>query len=99
MAGHDPHHFMNRSYESGYVPKPKVEFPIFSGVNVKGWLHRMEQMLDYYCVNPEQRVRMAAMHLVESPLQWYRWLMRRNKGVPTWAEFETAHGQSLRRRL
>lgn len=49
----------------------------------------MEQMLEYYNVNVEQRVCLAAMHLKGSPLQWYRWLLRSNKGLlPSWMELE-----------
>lgn len=46
----------------------------------------MEQMLDYYNISPDQRVRIAAMHLHGSPLQWYRWLVHTNKGVPPWGK-------------
>lgn len=53
------------------------------------WLYRTEQMLDYHNIAPEQRVRVAAMHLQGSPLQWYRWLVWTNKGVPPWGVFES----------
>lgn len=70
------------------MPKPKLEFPLFTGVDIEGWLYTMEQVLDFYQIEREQRVRMAAMHLHGSSLQWYRWLMRTGRGVPPWAELE-----------
>lgn len=81
---HD-HAFNNsRSIETGYVPKPKLEFTFFSREDVEGWLYRTEQILDCYNIVPEQWVRVAATHLQGSPLQWYYWLVRTNKGVPPW---------------
>lgn len=59
----------HRLHESGYVPKPKFDFSIFSGEDIKGWIYRIEQMLDYYYIAAEQRVRVAAMHVVGSLLQ------------------------------
>lgn len=55
---------------------------------MEGWLYRMEQMLNYYNIAPEQRVRVVAMHLQGSLLQWYLWLVKKNRGVPPWAMFE-----------
>lgn len=53
------------------------------------WLYVMEQVLEYYKTNMEQRLRFAAMYLNGSLLQWYRWLLRSSKGVlPSWVEFE-----------
>lgn len=57
-------------------------------MDVEGWLYTMEQVLNYYQIAKEQRVRMATMHLRGSSLQRYRWLMRTNKGVPPWKKFE-----------
>lgn len=51
------------------MPKPKLEFPLFTEVDAKGWLYTMEQLLDYYQIAKEQKVRMAAMHLRGSSLQ------------------------------
>lgn len=73
---------VNTHPDTGYVPKPKLKFPLFNGV--EGWLYTMEQVLDYYQIAREQRVRMAAMHLRGSSLQWYRWLLRTSQGVPSW---------------
>lgn len=62
------------------MSKPKIEFPIFSREDVEGWIYTMEQMLEFYNIALDQRVRVAAMHLKGSPLQWYRWLVRTNRG-------------------
>lgn len=50
----------------------------------------MEQMLDYYNIQSEQRVKVAAMHLEESPLQWYRWFLCTKRSPILWEEFETS---------
>lgn len=62
----------NRNHADGYAPKPKLKFPIFSRVDVKRWLYRKEQTLDYYSIAKDQKVKVEAMHLEGSPLQWYR---------------------------
>lgn len=84
----DPVQNSNKSQDSRYVPKPKFELPIFAGEDVKGRIYRTEQMLDYYNIQGEQRVKVAAMHLEGSSLQWYRWLLRTKKTTLLWPEFE-----------
>lgn len=69
--------------------KPRPEFPLFTGKEVYNWIFRVEQLLDYYEVPPDQRMRNAALYLEEEPLQWFRWWVKA-KGYTHWGEFMTA---------
>lgn len=70
---------------SPFNSRPRPEFPLFTGKDVHGWLYRVEHLLDYYNAAADQQVRMAALHLDEKPLRWYRWLVRMRPLV--WEEF------------
>lgn len=48
----------------------------------------MEQMLDYFNISPDQRVKIAAMHLEGAPLRWFRWLNCTKRTPLFWLEFE-----------
>lgn len=43
----------------GIILNSNLNFLFFSDTDVKGWLYKMEQMLEYYNVASEQRVRMT----------------------------------------
>lgn len=48
----------------------------------------MEQLLEFYGVSLDQKVRMAALYLEKKPLQWYRWSVSEKGGPLDWHEFE-----------
>lgn len=41
--------------ETGYIPKLKLEFPIFTREDVEGWMYTMEQMLSFITLPRSKR--------------------------------------------
>lgn len=57
-----------RLSDGGYYNRPRPDFPIFNGKDVHGWLYQVEQLLDFYGIRFDQKVRMAVLYLEEKPL-------------------------------
>lgn len=48
--------------------KHRPSFPLFSGKDIQWWLYRVEQILDYFNYQEDQRVKMVAMYLEKGAL-------------------------------
>lgn len=48
--------------------KRRPSFPLFSGKDIQWWLYRVEQILDYFNYQEDQRVKMVAMYLEKGAL-------------------------------
>lgn len=75
-------HINDRSDDSRHH-RPQPNFPTFSGEDVYRWLYRLEQLLDYFNIIAEQRVKMAVLYLENAPLAWYKWRVRTKEGFLT----------------
>lgn len=72
-------------HQEGTYQRPN--FPTFKGKDVQGWVHRVEQLLDYFNIEVEQRVRMVALYLEDGLLVWYRWVLGSIGRPLSWCEF------------
>ncbi|GJY71259.1 retrotransposon gag domain, retroviral aspartyl protease [Tanacetum coccineum] len=52
----------------------KIDFPIFSGGDPRGWLLKAEKYFRYYQIPDEEKVEIASMHLEGDALDLYSWL-------------------------
>ena len=62
----------------GYGRLTKLEFPKFSGDNVKDWLYRCNQFFQLDNVAANQKVPIASIRLYDKALDWHRHFERRN---------------------
>lgn len=66
----------------------KVDFPRFDGRKVKDWLYKCDQFFLLDETPPEQRVRLASIHLEGLALQWHLNYMRsRFDEYPLWSRY------------
>lgn len=56
-------------------PIPKLEFPLFDGVDHKKWVRHYEKFFDVFHIQDDQRIRIAAIHLIGKTESWYNQLM------------------------
>lgn len=76
------------SLDGEYYYRPRPEFLTLSRIDVHGWLYRVEQLLEFFTMSLDQKVRMAALYLKGKPLRWYLWSVRLKGGPLEWHEFE-----------
>ena len=50
----------------------KLEFPRFDGEGLEGWLLRSEYFFEVGKIDPENRVKVAALHLEGRAIQWHQ---------------------------
>lgn len=74
--------------ESSYSNRSRPSFPIFSGKDDQGWLYRMEQLLDYFNITGDQRVKIAVIFLEEGSSDWYKWKPQSKGEFLSWDKFE-----------
>ncbi|GKA70256.1 putative mitochondrial protein [Tanacetum coccineum] len=55
-----------------YSRMTKLEFPKFSGEDVKGWLYRCHQFFKVDNVDDNVKVKLASIHLFDKALAWHR---------------------------
>lgn len=51
----------------------KIDFPKFFGDNPSGWVYKCERFFEYNCVEDNNKVKLAILHLEDRALQWYQW--------------------------
>ncbi|GJX28483.1 reverse transcriptase [Tanacetum coccineum] len=56
----------------------KVEFPKFSGDDVKGWIFRCEQFFSIDEIPKNQKAKLIFVHLFDTALLWHRQFIRLN---------------------
>ncbi|KAD1573182.1 hypothetical protein E3N88_42611 [Mikania micrantha] len=57
-----------------YRPYNKIDFPVFSGGDPRGWLLKAEKYFRYYQIPDEVKVEIASMYLEGDALDLYSWL-------------------------
>ncbi|PWA77496.1 retrotransposon gag domain, Retroviral aspartyl protease [Artemisia annua] len=57
-----------------HKPYNKIDFPIFSSGDPRGWLLKAEKYFRYYQIPDEEKVEIASMHLEGDALDLYSWL-------------------------
>lgn len=67
----------------------RVEFPRFSGEDLRGWLYRCENFFELDNTPWDMKVRVAAVHLERRALQWHQMYMqkRATRETPHWEEY------------
>ncbi|GJS01327.1 reverse transcriptase domain-containing protein [Tanacetum coccineum] len=65
----------------------KLDFPKFSGDDVKGWIYRCNQFFQLDNVADNQKVKIASIHLHDKALDWHRNFERRNGLEVTWEKY------------
>ncbi|GJY62446.1 retrotransposon gag domain, retroviral aspartyl protease, partial [Tanacetum coccineum] len=64
------------SSHSNHTRRPfhKIEFPVFSGGDPRGWRSKAEKYFRFYNTLDEEKVDVAAMHLEGDALDLYSWM-------------------------
>lgn len=57
-----------------HKPYNKIDFPIFSSGDPRGWLLKAKKYFRYYQIPGEEKVEIASMHLEGDALDLYSWL-------------------------
>lgn len=70
----------------------KLDFPRFSGSDLRTWLYKVDQFFAMDEVPPDQRVRVASINLDGEAIAWHRsYLKARNSATdPSWSEYVLA---------
>nr|GEV66711.1 retrotransposon Gag domain, retroviral aspartyl protease [Tanacetum cinerariifolium] len=66
-------------------PFNKIEFPVFSGGDPRGWILKAEKYFRFYNTLDEEKVNVAAMHLEGDALDLYSW-MSAEHDISYWEE-------------
>ncbi|GJZ95232.1 gypsy/ty3 retroelement polyprotein [Tanacetum coccineum] len=73
MTGND-----RNQNQQQFTRMTKVEFPKFSGDDVKGWIFRCEQLFSIDEIPENQKVKLISVHLFDTALLWHRQFIRLN---------------------
>ncbi|GKE44531.1 hypothetical protein Tco_1471815 [Tanacetum coccineum] len=66
----------------------KIEFPKFSGDDVKDWVYRCKEFFWVDGVANERKVQLASMHMFGADLVWYQQYMKKYSDNIPWEHFE-----------
>ncbi|XP_060212133.1 uncharacterized protein LOC132639720 [Lycium barbarum] len=74
----------NTNYQNypGISRYSKVDFPRFSGDDLKSWLFKVEQFFNFDNIAMDKRVGLAAIHLEGEPIKWHQSFMRADYNDP-----------------
>lgn len=61
----------SRKFNHPWGSSTKLEFPRFDGERLDGWLLCCEYFFEIGKITPENRVKVAAIHMKERALQWH----------------------------
>nr|GEW78969.1 retrotransposon Gag domain, retroviral aspartyl protease [Tanacetum cinerariifolium] len=75
-------------------PYSKINFPIFSSGDPRGWLMKAEKYFRYYQIPDEEKVEIASMHLEGDAWDLYSWLSH-DQTVIFWEELVQAFTRSF----
>ncbi|GJS60183.1 putative mitochondrial protein [Tanacetum coccineum] len=73
-----------------YSRMTKVEFPKFSGDDVRGWIFRCEQFFLIDTIPEDQKVRLLSVHLFDKALMWHRQFIKVHGENATWPVYRDA---------
>ncbi|GJX99566.1 gypsy/ty3 retroelement polyprotein [Tanacetum coccineum] len=66
----------------------KIEFPKFSGGDVKDWVYRCKQFFKVDGVADGRKVQLASMHMFDATLVWYQQYVKKYPDNTPWEHFE-----------
>ncbi|GKB30396.1 putative mitochondrial protein [Tanacetum coccineum] len=66
----------------------KIEFPRFSGGDVKDWVYRCKQFFKVDGVADGRKVQLASMHMFDAALVWYQQYVKKYPDNTPWEHFE-----------
>ncbi|KAD4585120.1 hypothetical protein E3N88_22721 [Mikania micrantha] len=72
-----------------YRPYNKIDFPVFTGGDPRGWLLKAEKYFRYYQIPDEEKVEIASMYLEGDALDLYSWLSN-DQPITFWEELVQA---------
>ncbi|GJS18308.1 putative mitochondrial protein [Tanacetum coccineum] len=76
--------------QSPYTRLAKLEFPKFSGDDVKGWVFRCEQFFILDQVIEAEKVHLISIHLYDKALLWHTQFLKSQGGFVTWEDYKQA---------
>nr|GEW40090.1 integrase, catalytic region, zinc finger, CCHC-type, peptidase aspartic, catalytic [Tanacetum cinerariifolium] len=66
----------------------RIEFPKFSGDDVKDWVYRCKQFFKVDGVPDRRKIQLASMHMFDAALVWYQQYMKKFPDNTPWDHFE-----------
>ncbi|KAH0635981.1 hypothetical protein KY290_036382 [Solanum tuberosum] len=80
-----------------YTRYSRLEFPKFSGFDLRTWMYKVDQFFTMDEVPFDQRVRVTSIHLEGEAIAWHRSYIRSRNSVldPTWTECVLALSERL----
>ncbi|GJU69088.1 disease resistance protein [Tanacetum coccineum] len=66
----------------------RIEFPKFSGDDVKDWVYRCKQFFKVDGVPDGRKIQLASMHMFDAALVWYQQYMKKYPDNTLWEHFE-----------
>ncbi|GJX19436.1 putative mitochondrial protein [Tanacetum coccineum] len=66
----------------------RIEFPKFSGDDVKDWVYRCKQFFKVDGVPDGRKIQLASMHMFDATLVWYQQYMKKYPDNTLWEHFE-----------
>ncbi|GJV35070.1 putative nucleotidyltransferase, ribonuclease H [Tanacetum coccineum] len=76
--------------QTQYSRLTKVEFPKFSGDDVRGWIFRCEQFFLINTIHEDQKVRLLSVYLFDKALMWHRQFLKVHGENVTWHVYRDA---------
>ena len=78
----------DRGERNAFIPGvPKLEFPKFSGEQVRDWIQKCETFFHLYGISDSQKMLIAEMHLEGRANIWFQ-SFKRDKRTLAWEEFK-----------
>ncbi|GKD04375.1 hypothetical protein Tco_1179349 [Tanacetum coccineum] len=66
----------------------RIEFPKFSGKDVKDWVYRYKQFFKVDGVADGRKVQLASVHMFDVALVWYQQYVKKYPDNTPWEHFE-----------
>ncbi|GJW35358.1 putative mitochondrial protein [Tanacetum coccineum] len=70
--------------QNQFTRMTKVDFPKFSGDDVKGWIFTCDQFFSIDEIPENQKVKLISVHLFDTALLWHRQFIRLNGEAVSW---------------
>nr|GEU83783.1 hypothetical protein [Tanacetum cinerariifolium] len=66
----------------------RIEFPKFSGDDVKDWVYRCKQFFKVDRVPDGRKIQLASMHMFDADIVWYQQYVKKYLDNTSWEHFE-----------
>ncbi|GJT81143.1 reverse transcriptase [Tanacetum coccineum] len=90
------HNNNGRTTNHQYGRMTKIEFPKFSGDDVKRWLYRCNQFFKIDRVDDGEKVGLASMHMYDKALTWHQQFCKKYGEANPWDLYEKRGAQKPR---